>query len=330
MSYDGKIMRRALQRYDEDKQRRAAMYEQRREQLYARIPRLKEIEKQLSGTLSLIIASALRRGTDPLPAIRVIRDENLDLQRERAELLVAYGYEADYLDEQPNCPLCRDTGYRGSDVCRCLQEYYAREQIAELSQLLHMGEETFDTFRFDWYSTDRGSRNRSPHEVAERNFDTCSDYARHFSQRSGNLLLFGPPGLGKTFLSTCIARVVSENGHSVVYDTASHLFQRFEAAKFHRDDEDISEEDVQRYLGCDLLIIDDLGTEMLTAFVQSTLYQLLNSRLRTGKKTIINTNLKLEELEQRYGSPVRSRIEGEFDLLPFIGEDIRVQKKNRK
>lgn len=202
MSYDGKIMRRALQRYEEDKQRREQMYQQRRDQLYSRIPRLGEIEKELSGTMSQIIASALQRGTDPLPAIRVIRDENLQLQRERAELLVSYGYEADYLDEQPNCPLCRDSGYRGNDVCRCLQEYYAREQIAELSQLLHMGEETFDTFRFDWYTTDRGSRSRSPREVAERNFDTCSDYARHFSERSGNLLLFGPPGLGKTFLST--------------------------------------------------------------------------------------------------------------------------------
>lgn len=330
MSYDGKIMRRALQRYEEDKQRREQMYQQRRDQLYSRIPRLGEIEKELSGTMSQIIASALQRGTDPLPAIRVIRDENLQLQRERAELLVAYGYEADYLDEQPNCPLCRDSGYRGSDVCRCLQEYYAREQIAELSQLLHMGEETFDTFSFDWYSSDRGNRNRSPREVAERNFDTCSDYARHFSERSGNLLLFGPPGLGKTFLSTCIARVVSESGNSVVYDTASHLFGQFEAAKFHRDDDEESEEDVQRYLRCDLLIIDDLGTEMLTSFVQSTLYQILNTRLRLGKKTIINTNLKLDEISQRYGAQIRSRIEGEFDLLPFIGDDIRVQKKNKK
>ena len=329
MSYDGKIMRRALARFDEDKQRRAAQFQQRRDRLYRQIPRLGEIERELRGTMSQIIASALQRGTDPLPAIHVIRDENLELQRERAELLVAYGYEADYLDEQPHCPLCRDSGYRDKDVCRCLQEYYTREQIAELSKMLHMGSETFEAFSFHWYATDRGSYRRSPREVAEHNFDICQDYARQFSPRSGNLLLFGAPGLGKTYLSTCIARVVSESGYSVVYDTASHMFSQFESAKFRRDEEDGSDEDVNRYLNCDLLIVDDLGTEMTTAFVQSALYQLINGRLLAGKKTIINTNLTPDQIGQRYGAPTLSRIEGEYELLPFIGEDIRRQKRQQ-
>ena len=195
--------------------------------------------------------------------------------------------------------------------------------------MLNMGSETFETFGFHWYADERGSYRRSPREVAEHNFDVCQDYAHQFSPRSGNLLLFGAPGLGKTFLSTCIARVVSENGHSVVYDTASHMFNQFESAKFRRDEEDGREEDVRRYLNCDLLIVDDLGTEMLTSFVQSTLYQIVNSRLSAGKKTIINTNLKLEELGQRYGAPTLSRIEGAYELLPFIGEDIRRQKRRQ-
>ena len=329
MSYDGKIMRRALARFDEDKQRRAQQMEERRRLLYARIPRLSEIERELSGTMGQIIASALRRGADPMPAIRVIRDNNLDLQQERREVLMAYGYPEDYLDEEPHCALCRDSGYRGSVVCSCLQEYYAREQIAELSQLLNMGSETFETFNLDWYSKDRGGRPRSPYEVAERNFDTCRDYANQFSPRSGNLLLFGAPGLGKTFLSACIARIVSESGHSVVYDTASHIFGQFESAKFRRDEDDGSDADVTRYLDCDLLIMDDLGTEMTTAFVQSALYQIVNSRLARGKKTIINTNLRLEEIGQRYGAQIRSRLEGEYELLPFIGEDIRKLKRQR-
>ena len=331
MSYDGKIMRRALARFEEDKQRRSAAMEERRQLLYARIPRLGEIERELSGTMSAIIASALSRGTDPMPAIRVIRDSNLDLQQERRDLLVAYGYEPDYLDEEPHCPLCRDSGYRGSAVCSCLQEYYAREQISELSQLLHMGSETFETFNLDWYSKNRNGRPRSPYELAERNFDTCRDYAYQFSPRSGNLLLFGAPGLGKTFLSACIARVVSENGHSVVYDTAARIFGQFEAEKFRRDEDDGSAAaDVERYLNCDLLIVDDLGTEMLTAFVQSAFYQLVNTRLAKGKKTIINTNLVPDQLGQRYGAAIQSRIEGEYELLPFIGEDIRKLKKERK
>lgn len=329
MSYDGKIMRRALVRFDEDKQRRAEAFEQRRDALYARVPRLKEIEQELKGTLPQIIASALRRGTDPKPAINVLRDSNLELQRERAELLALHGYDADYLDEQPRCALCRDSGYHGEAVCRCLREYYTREQIAELSKLLKMGSETFESFNFDWYSADRNNRSRSPREAAERNYDACQDYARQFSQRSGNLLLFGPPGLGKTFLSTCIARVVSERGYSVVYDTACTIFEQFEVAKFHRDEGEAAE-DVKRYMECDLLIVDDLGTEMTTSFVQSALYQLINGRLVAGKKTIINTNLKLAEIGQRYGAQVLSRIEGEYQRLPFIGEDIRKLKREKQ
>ena len=329
MSYDGKIMRRALARFEEDKQRRRQQMDERRDILYARIPRLKEIETELSSTMSQIIASALGRGTDPAPAIRVIRDSNLELQRERREILVAYGYDEDYLNDEPHCPLCGDSGYRGSAVCACLQEYYAREQISELSSLLNMGSETFETFDFNWYAADRGNYRRAPREVAERNFDVCQDYAYQFSPRSGNLLLFGAPGLGKTFLSACIARVVSENGHSVVYDTASHVFAQFEAVKFRRDEDDVPSADVERYLDCDLLIMDDLGTEMLTSFVQSAFYQIVNGRLIRGKKTIINTNLTPDEIGARYGSAVQSRIEGEYELLPFIGEDIRKLKRQR-
>lgn len=330
MSYDGKIMARALARFDEDKQRRAQQFRQRREELYRRAPRLEEIDRQLRSTLPRIIASALDRGADPLPAIRVLRDENLSLQRERETLLTAMGYDPHALEETPNCPLCGDTGYRGSDVCRCLQEYYAREQIAELSRLLPMGTQTFDTFSFDWYGEEKNGLPYSPRETAEHNFDVCRDYAYQFSPRSGNLLLFGPPGLGKTFLSACIARVVSENGHSVVYDTAGHIFARMEDAKFRRDEEDDSQRDVDRCLACDLLIVDDLGTEMNTAFVQSALYQLLNGRLLSGGKTILNTNLTPQQLGQRYGTQILSRLEGEYEFLPFTGQDIRVLKKERK
>ena len=258
MAYDGRIMQRALARFDEDKQRRTSQLEQRRRTAYARAPRLAEIDKELRGTMSRIISSALARGTDPLPAIRVLRDENLQLQRERTQLLASLGYPADYLEEKPRCARCGDAGFLpDGSMCACLRSYYAREQIAELSHMLDIGSQSFDTFRLDYYSTDRGGLPRSPREAAQRNLEICQSFARDFRPGKQNLLLFGAPGLGKTFLSACIARVVSEDGFSVVYDTAGHIFSQFEAAKFRRDDVDEPDESVERCMACDLLILDD-------------------------------------------------------------------------
>ncbi len=328
MSYDGKILRRAAEQYESDKAARSAQFAARREKLFCQIPELEEIDRQLRGTMSEIISSALRRGTDPLPAIRVIRDKNLSLQQRRAELLRQAGYPEDALEEKPSCPLCGDTGYRGGEMCRCLRQYYSREQIRELSKLLDMGGASFETFSFAWYSSEPGELGISPRENMERNYDICQDYAYQFGPRSGNLLLCGEPGLGKTFLSACVARVVSENGFSVVYDTAAHVFSRFESDKFQREDGEDAQSDVNRCMQCDLLILDDLGTEMTTSFVQSALYQIVNGRLLSGKKTLINTNLSLDEIQRRYSPQIRSRLEGEYQILPFFGEDIRPRKRS--
>ena len=324
MAYDGVIMQRALARFDQARQRRAAEMEQRRRMLYARQPRLEEIERTLRGTMSRIVAAAAKKGEDPLPAIRALRDENLALQQERAQLLTELGYPADYLEDKPACPLCGDTGYTRSGVCACLKQYYAREQLAELSRLLPLGEARFDTFRFDLYDSAMwDSYGVSPRANMERNFDVCRDFARQFSRGSGSLLLSGGTGLGKTFLSACIARVVSEGGFSVVYDTAISIFARLEDAKFRPDEANAA--DVRRCESCDLLILDDLGTEMTTSFVQSALYQLVNGRMLSGKSTILNTNLAPQELAARYGAPILSRIEGTYEILPFFGEDIRTK-----
>ena len=196
--------------------------------------------------------------------------------------------------------------------------------------MLDIGSQSFDNLELDWYSPDRGSLPRSPRENAQRNLNLCRDFAARFRPGRENLLLFGAPGLGKTFLSACIARVVSEDGFSVVYDTAGHVFSQFESAKFRRDDDgDTAGEDVERCMNCDLLILDDLGTEMTTSFVQSALYQLLNGRLLAGKSTVISTNLDPEELGRRYGAPLLSRLEGEYQLLPFVGTDIRRLKREQ-
>lgn len=175
--------------------------------------------------------------------------------------------------------------------------YYAKEQNKELSGLLDLWLAVLENFNFDYYSSvpdeDLGV---SPRTHMERVYDICQDYAHEFSPKSGNLLLTGGTGLGKTFLSASIARVVSASGHSVVYDTAGHIFARFEAQKFGRDDGENADTAVSRALGCDLLILDDLGTELMTSFVHSAMYQIVNTRLITGKKTVISTNLSPDEL----------------------------------
>ena len=329
MAYDGKVLSRASARYDEDKQRREEQFRARQRRCYSQEPRLEEIDRELSQTMGKIVARGFRRGADARSIIEELKEENLGLQRERGELLAALGYPPDYLEPKAACELCHDTGWRGHEMCSCLRAYYVREQNAELSRLLDLGSQSFDTFDFDLYSKEPDyEQNLSPYQRMEKNYDACRDYAYEFSPKSGNLLLSGDPGLGKTFLSASIARVVSESGRSVVYDTASHIFERFEARKFDRsEDGDAAVDDVDRYLRCDLLIIDDLGTELTTSLVQSALYQLVNERLMTNRKTIISTNLNPDEIGRRYGAAILSRITGNYRILPFFGDDIRKLKR---
>ena len=332
MAYDGRVLRRALQRFEEDRQERDKRFQERRESIFRRQPRLRQIDAELRSTTSRIISSALRRGTDPLPVLEVLRDENLNLQEEKRALLEKMGLPQDCLEDKPACALCGDTGYRGGEMCRCLRNYYAREQRKELSRMLDLAGQSFETFSLDWYSPEiLPGLGISARKNMERNYQECKQYAESFAAPgSGNLLLTGPPGLGKTFLSAAIAREVSGDGWSVVYDTATHIFQRFEDRKFGREEGEEAEGDVTRVLTCDLLILDDLGTEMTTAFVQSALYQIINSRLMERRPTILSTNLKVAELGGRYGAQTASRIEGEYQILTFFGQDIRVLRKERR
>ena len=334
MAQDPKIMAAALRQFQQDREDREARRERRRAEVYRRLPRVEAIDRELRGTLAEIMISAFENDRDPESALRALSQRNLQLQRERAELLVGAGYPFDCLDDAPACPLCGDSGYlRDGSPCRCLMKYYTREQNRRLSKLLDLGNQSFDTFSFDWYSAEVWPQyGRSPLENMEAIREICGNYAHTFGPRSGNLLFTGAPGLGKTFLSACIAREVSDHGFSVVYDTAAHVFQQFESGKFGRDNpyEEDPDREINRYLNCDLLLMDDLGTEMLTSFVQSAFYRIVNDRLLNRRKTVLSTNLGMEELGRRYGGAVRSRLEGEYQTLLFFGEDIRILRRDRQ
>ena len=329
MGYEQSVLRRATARLEAQRKAREEAQERLRSEIYAKLPRVAAIDRELRRTITQIIAASLRDGSDPVPAIGVIRDKNLSLQAEKAALLTEHGYPADALDDKPACPKCSDTGWVGANMCACLKALCTEEQIRELSKLLDLGEQSFDSFSLDYYSPlPWPGESLSPRENMEFIFDVCSSYARKFGRfYFRNLFLTGAPGLGKTHLSAAIAREVSEKGHSVVYDTAGHIFAQFEQQKFTREEE--ADDHVERVLNCDLLILDDLGSEMTTSFVQSALYQIVNTRQMERRSTIISTNLTPGELARRYTPQIASRIEGEYTLLPFAGEDIRKLKKER-
>lgn len=329
MSLDGRILARAKDRLTDRKNKQEKLTARLREEIYKKLPRVADIDRELTLSMIEAASTALKGGADPEEAVRKVAEKNLSLQAERAELMVGAGFPMDCLDDKPLCKTCKDRGYVGSKPCRCLMQLYREEQKKELSQLLKLGEENFDAFNLDYYSsvpdTETGI---SPKENMECVYETCRVYTGKFGVGSGSLFFTGAPGLGKTFLSACIAREVSEKGYSVVYDTAQSIFSRFEDEKFSKNHEqEETRSDIARYINCDLLILDDLGTEMTTAFTVSALYDLINSRLAAGKQTIINSNLGIGEIRKRYSPAIASRLEGEYQKLSFFGKDIRLIKK---
>lgn len=333
MSYDAAIVQRAsarLARRKEIRERRRWDLEQ---ELYRRQPRLRELDRAIGGTMAELAGLAI--SGKPIqadgPEIADIRRRNLELQAQRAELLHTLGYEPDALDPTPACAKCGDSGWAGAEMCTCLKELCAQEQMKALTALLNLtDEQNFDRLRLDVYSDQPWEGKRSPRENMKRVVTVCEGFARRFPDYPlHNLLLSGGTGLGKTFLSGCIAREVSGRGYSVVYDTAISLFSTFEAKKFSRDlgQERQARDDTRRYLNCDLLILDDLGSELTTPLAQSTLYEVVNSRLQGGKHTIISTNLSMEQIGARYTPQVVSRLAGAYQELTFYGDDIRRMKR---
>ncbi len=323
MAYSAEVVRRARARLAQAKEDRESENRQHLAQAYAQVPRIKEIDMQLRRTMAQAAQAAFLQGTDGRELLEQVREENLQLQRERARLAAEY-FEEGFLDDSPICEVCGGSGYVGTTMCECLRELCRQEQKKEVS-ILSGSKETFNQFRLDYYPDRVDPKyGASPRTIMERNFQSCRRYALTFTLHAGNLLFVGGTGLGKTFLSACIARAVADRGYSVVYESAAHLFGTLEQAKFSPSEENRRE--AARFTECDLLIVDDLGTEMPGQFVTAALYSLLNDRLLGNLPMVISTNLNLEELSRRYSPQIASRLHGSFQRLTFVGEDIRVLK----
>ncbi len=323
MGYSAEVVLRARARLAQAKEDRESENRQHLALAYAQVPRLREIDRQLRMTMAHAARAAFQAGTDGQQELSRARQENQALQREREELCLAH-FEEGFLDDSPICDKCGGSGYIGSTMCECLRELCRQEQKKEVS-ILSGSRDSFGSFRLDYYP-DRIDPNYgvSPRTIMEKNLRDCKTYAVFFSEKSENLLLSGNPGLGKTFLSACIARTVADRGYSVAYETAGHLFTKMERAKFGGDEE--CRRECENFTRCDLLILDDLGTEMPGQFTNVALYSLINDRLLAGKPTIISTNLTTEDIGKRYTPQIASRLRGSYRRVPFVGDDIRMLK----
>lgn len=229
MALDGKILARAREQIGHTHANNVAEHYLRQEKIYSQIPEIHRIDDRLRAQMSELVGLTIKRSADLSDALKALEDESLALQAKKAELLHAAGYPVDYLEDIYSCPKCKDTGFIGSQMCSCLIEEYNRQLTSELSTLLKNSDERFESFDLSLYGEAR--------EAMSIVYDTCREYASSFSERSMNLLFQGGTGLGKTFLSACIARVVAQNGHSVCYDTAASALEAFEMKKFARDAE---------------------------------------------------------------------------------------------
>lgn len=323
MAYSAEVIKRARERLAQAKEDRESENRQHLAEAYRKVPRIREIDLELRRTMAQAAQAAFIQGSDGREQMAKVRLQNLELQQERA-ILVQENFEEGFLDESPICSSCGGSGYIGSHMCECLRELCRQEQKKEIS-ILSGSKDSFSQFRLEYYpdqiDRDLGVNIRT---VMEKTLQTCRRYALSFTEKSGNLLFSGDTGLGKTFLSACIARTVADRGYSVVYESAGHLFSNMEKAKFSNDE--AARDTVRSYNECDLLIVDDLGTEMPGQFTNAALYSLVNDRLLQEKPMIVSTNMTVDEINRRYSSQIASRLRGSFTRVAFIGEDIRVMK----
>lgn len=314
------IMRIYNQRQFQDKYEQ----DQRREEVYQKVPQIKQIEDEIS---SQAVRCARRLLDGDTNAKEELKQHIEDLREQKEVLLSAFGFPADYMEMHYACPECQDTGYVDGKKCRCFKKeeirlLYSQSNIEEV--LLR---ENFDSFSYEYYD-DRVVIPEIQMTVADymRQVHTwCKEYVENFEKKGGNLIFTGSTGVGKTFLTNCIAKALIDQYQSVIYLSSNDLFDVFSKNKFHYDTEEEMKDMYQYILDCDLLIIDDLGTELNNTFVSSQLFYCINERLLRKKSTIISTNLSMTMLRDTYSDRISSRIISQYSIIPLYGDDIRTK-----
>ena len=297
--------------------------EEHRKEAFQKVPRLLEIDQTVASLSAEKIRTMLQGHHGSLEDLK---EEIAVLADERKALLRRNGFSPDYLEPHYYCPLCQDTGYVDGHKCSCFKKaeielLYTQSNLTEILQ-----KENFEHFSFDWYSDTikNETTGLSAQDTARRAYNAARNFVRDFDLRFQNLFLYGNTGVGKTFLSHCIAHDLLETSHCVLYFSAFDLFDRLAQTAFSRKSEpDPGDEFI---FDCDLLIIDDLGTELTNSFVSSQLFLCINERIARRKSTIISTNLRLEDFSSTYSERTFSRIASNYQMLKLIGKDIRIQK----
>ena len=319
--FDPILFARAQTVLSENRTAREAKAARRRDEIYAALPEIADIDAQMRSGLLRAVKESFSGGTAGETAMEACRERNLALKARRIELLVTHNHPPNATDTVPDCSLCDDTGFSDGKPCSCLKQICSDLQLSALDRRLDFNRQCFESFDLSLFSADDNpSERESPRDRMNLFLEYCHKYARRFDRDSANLLLRGGPGLGKSFLCACIAGVVGAGPHWVIYETASAAVGFMETEKFSRDS--ISSGLAERLFLCDLLLLDDLGAEFSTPFAQSALLQLLSARMAEHRPTIAVTVLTEEELRRRYPAQLVSRLDA-FELLPFFGTDLR-------
>ncbi|MBQ4284267.1 MAG: ATP-binding protein [Lachnospira sp.] len=297
------------------------------EEVYSLCPEFKDVEDEIIEVSMSAAVARIGKSSECVDYTAKLEE----LSNRRTKLLASIGKPADYLDPIYTCPTCRDTGYFDHTRCECFKKK-AVDLVYSDSNLKNITDsENFDTFSYEWYdnSTVDPTTNRTPYNNMQQVVSICKDFVTKFDSEFSNLLLFGDTGVGKTFLSNCIARELLDTSHSVIYLTAIELFKKFEQQDFNKSYKD-SDADSDYILDCDLLIIDDLGTEVGNTYTNSKLFYVINERILRQKSVIISTNLCLSDIRDVYSERIFSRITNSYKILKLFGNDIRIMKRTKR